>query len=132
MKRFLLASFLLCMISACKKEKHDTCKGCVYEGTYTGTIHDVAACYACVPYLDTVYQGSFSVTIIPGDSIKIVRSTDQYEWTFLLNDSAMYMRYACCTVGESFKFYSTDSLNYFYNNGGGGGYFKQEFSGVKQ
>lgn len=134
-KLFLLISLFVISLTACKKQTTTdsiVCERCKVIGIYTGTFHDVAGCYGCVPYLDTTYSGNFVVDTIPLDSIKITRSYDSYEWRFAYNDTGKYSRWACCTVGESVEFNWPDSLIYFYNNGGGGGYLRKEFFGKKQ
>ncbi len=133
-KIFLLVSLFALGITACKKQLTTdsvVCERCKVIGVYSGTFHDVAGCYSCIPYLDTTYSGNFVVDTLPFDSIKITRNYDNYVWRFAYNDTGKYSRWGCCTVGESLEFKLPDSLTYFYNNGGSGGYFREEFKGKK-
>ncbi len=124
--------FSVLLLQACKKEtQQTTCDACYLRGTYMGSFHQVAGCYGCMPYLDSIFTGSFIVDTLHNDSIVIKRVYDNYEWKFEYNDSAQFSRWGCCTVGESFEFKSPDSLRFYYNNGGSGGYFREEFFGKK-
>lgn len=133
MLKIFFASFIgIVFFAGCKKEHTTNCTGCHLIGTYPGTFRQTAGCYACSPYLDSMFAGSFLVDTLHTDSIIITRSYDNYQWRFSFADSSVYSRWACCTVGESFTFTSTDSLKYFYNNGGSGGYFREEFTGKRE
>lgn len=127
-----LFSFLFFINSCQKAEQSGSCKPCSVTGVYAGTFHQTAACYGCVPYIDTIFAGTFVVDTFATDSLRVIRSFDGYEWRVAYNDSGIYYRWACCTTGESLRFSTSDSLYYFYNNGGSGGYWKIEFSGTKQ
>ena len=134
MKKFFAVIFLLAFIVfGCKKQSSsiNECNGCKLIGIYTGMFHDEAGCYACVPYLDTTYNGFFSVDTIGGDSLFIIRSYDSYSWRYSMNDSNYYTRHFNLNGMEDFEFISTDSIKYYLNNGGSGGYFRQTFSGKK-
>ncbi len=128
----LLFTIVLMFVYGCKKESvHSNCESCKWIGSYSGIFHDVAGCYGCTTYLDTIYNGSFFLDTLSNDSIQIIRSYDNYEWRFQYNDSSRYSRWGCCTVGESFELILPDTMNYYYNNGGSGGYYRQEFIGNK-
>lgn len=133
MKKNFVILLIAISVYACKKDRtqNTVCHGCNIRGTYTGAINQVAACYACIPYLDTTFTGIFFVDTLSIDSIKIIRQNDNYQWEFIYNDTGTYSRSACCTVGESFSFKPSDSLIYYYNNGGSGGYYREEFNGKK-
>lgn len=130
----LIALAVSVTIYSCKKENTQQvqCTHCHLAGTYNGSFNQEAACYTCVPYLDTVFTGSFTVDTLAGDSILITRLYDNYSWRFAANDSNEYSRGGCCTVTESFEFKQPDSLRFYYNNGGSGGYFREMFEGKKQ
>jgi hypothetical protein len=131
-KLSLLMTITLFLVYGCKKDVISVnCERCKWVGTYSGTFHDVAGCYGCVPYIDSTYNGNFVVDTLSNDSIIIIRTYDNYEWRFAYTDTGKYSRWGCCTVGESFEFILPDTLTYFYNNGGSGGYFRQEFTGNK-
>jgi len=133
MRVFLITLSLVMMLAACKKDdsQNTDCNGCDLIGTYNGVFHQTAGCYGCMPYLDSVFSGSFIVDTITADSIVFKRSYDNYERIFAYNDTGFYSRWGCCTVSESFTFAQPDSLKYFYNNGGSGGYFREEFYGKR-
>lgn len=131
MNKFFVLFAAIAFVTGCKKENTATCSGCHLIGTYAGAFRQTAGCYACTPYLDSVFTGNFTVDTLHNDSIVITRSYDNYQWRFAYTDSSVYSRWACCTVGESFTWTQTDSLIYFYNNGGSGGYFREEFAGKR-
>ncbi len=114
---------------SCKKDVNNPDDKWV--GTYLGNFHQVAGCYGCVPYLDSIFTGLFYVQMLQTDTIEIKRLYDSYVWHFAVNDSNEYSRWGCCTVGESFSFHEPDSLIFYYSNGGSGGYFRETFEGKK-
>ena len=126
--------FLLVTLYACNKDAaHQlNCESCPLRGTYVGQFHSTSGCYGCIPYLDTMYYGSFTVDTLGTDSIRIIRNYDGQLWTLQYNDTGTYERVWCCTGIESFTFKQPDSLLFFHNNGGSGGYFRQTFAGVRQ
>ncbi len=132
----LVRRMLLVMIvgvlgmGGCKKNATD-CDACRWTGSYNGVFHRVAACYGCVPYLDSTFSGSFLVSSMGNDSVLITRVYDEYTWTFKLSDNGKYAQSGGLNSGFSFTFTETDSLYFFQNFGGGGGYFRETFQGKK-
>ncbi len=120
---------MISMLFSCEKE--ESCQSCKFIGQYSGTFHDVAACYGCIPFRDTMFSGTFLVQSPHGDSISILRLYDKYEWKFAVQENGLYSRGAGTPWRESFTFNSQDSLQYFSNISGGGGYFRLTFKGGK-
>lgn len=132
--RAILFSLICCtLFQACKKDStsNTNCNACNIIGTYSGSFHQTAGCYACIPYLDSTFSGLFTVDTLNTDSIVITRSYDNYRWIFAYADSGYYSQSGCCTVIQSFDLRKLDSLTFYYNNGGSGGYFREEFYGKK-
>ncbi len=127
--RCLTIIFGAMMAWSCSKE--EPCQTCSLAGVYSGVFHDIAACYGCVPFRDTVFTGSFVVTSTDHDSLKIVRSHDKYEWKFAFSSDKKYRINSNGSLWEEFTFKSADSLSYFYNLGGSGGYFRSTFEGKR-
>jgi hypothetical protein len=78
-----------------------------------------------------MFSGSFIVTYNSDDSIKILRSHDQYTWKFPLSNDSVSTMSSGPTWGISFTFNLGKKLKYFENRSGGGGYFRTTFEGVK-
>jgi len=129
-RTLILIIIIVVGFQSCRKDETWPTK--TVAGTYEGEFHAVAGCYACIPYLDSTYAGNFLVEAFDKDSIKLIRSYDKYNWTFPFSADGNYSRSACCTMGESFTFTSSDSLNYFYNMGGSGGYYRITFNSIKR
>jgi hypothetical protein len=125
----LMVLLLVSLLVSCDKDSQ--CQSCEIFGKYYGDFHDVAGCYGCIPYRDTIYRGNFLVEPLTNDSIKITRSYDEYTWRFPASTSNKYQQNSGSAWGESFDFNSSDSLAYFYNRGGSGGYFRITFEGKK-
>ena len=124
----------LCFVAACRKDTTlaVTCYSCRLTGNYTRQFHDIAGCNGCLPYVDSVYNGAFTVDTLVGDSLLITRLYDNYTWRFEANDSDYYYRHFNLNSTESFTFRYPDSLFFFYNIGDSGEYSRQEFTGTKQ
>lgn len=133
MRAIVVFSLMITLLCSCKKDSDNqpNCNTCPVRGTYVGQFHSTAGCYGCIPYLDTIFTGTFTVDTLGLDSIRITRNYDGQQWRLLYNDTGVYERFWCCTGTEVFTFRQPDSLLFFHNNGGSGGYFRQEFNGKR-
>jgi hypothetical protein len=127
--RLLVLFLAVANVWSCGKE--EKCQPCTLSGVYTGVFHDVAGCYGCVPFRDTMFSGSFVVESTTHDSVRITRSHDKYEWKFAFSELGKYSVAGNIPLIEEFTFKSGDSLSYFYNRGGSGGYFRTTFEGKR-